>query len=70
VEDSKAHVDMNVVRTGRGGFVELQGTAEGEPFTREQMDGLIELANKGIDELIAMQKEALGDVLAPWIVRV
>jgi ribonuclease PH len=70
VEDSKAHVDMNVVRTGRGGFVELQGTAEGEPFTREQMDGLIELANKGIDGLIAMQKEALGDVLAPWIVRV
>jgi ribonuclease PH len=70
VEDSKAHVDMNVVRTGRGGFVELQGTAEGEPFTREQMDGLIELANKGIDELIAMQKDALGDVLAPWIVRV
>jgi ribonuclease PH len=70
VEDSKAHVDMNVVRTGRGGFVELQGTAEGEPFTREQMDGLIELANKGINELIAMQREALGDVLAPWIVRV
>jgi ribonuclease PH len=70
VEDSKAHVDMNVVRTGRGGFVELQGTAEGEPFTREQMDGLVELANKGIDELIAMQREALGDVLAPWIVRV
>ena len=48
----------------------MQGTAEGEPFTREQMDGLVELANKGIDELIAMQKEALGDVLAPWIVRV
>jgi ribonuclease PH len=70
VEDSKAHVDMNVVRTGKGGFVELQGTAEGEPFTREQMDGLVELANKGIDQLIAMQKEALGDVLAPWIVRV
>jgi ribonuclease PH len=70
VEDSKAHVDMNVVRTGKGGFVELQGTAEGEPFTREQMDGLIELANKGIDQLIAMQKEALGDALSPWIVRV
>ncbi len=69
-EDSKAHVDMNVVRTGRGGFVELQGTAEGEPFSRPQMDGLIELANKGIDELIAMQKDALGDMVSPWLVRV
>ncbi|MHB8174829.1 MAG: hypothetical protein ACYDFU_10275, partial [Nitrospirota bacterium] len=69
-EDSKAHVDMNVVRTGRGGFVELQGTAEGEPFSREQMDGLIELANKGIDQFIVMQREALGDVLAPWMVKV
>ncbi len=69
-EDSRAHVDMNVVRTGRGGFVELQGTAEGEPFSRAQMDGLIELANKGIDELVAMQKQALGDVVSPWVVRV
>ncbi len=69
-EDSRAHVDMNVVRTGKGGFVELQGTAEGEPFSRAQMDGLVELANKGIDELISMQKDALGDVVSPWVVRV
>ena len=65
-EDSKAEVDMNVVRTGSGGFVEVQGTAEGEPFTRAQMDELMELAGRGIDRLIEMQRRELGDVKAPW----
>ena len=65
-EDSRAEVDMNVVRTGSGGFVEVQGTAEGEPFTRAQMDELMELAGRGIDRLIEMQRRELGDVKAPW----
>lgn len=65
-EDSKAEVDMNVVRTGSGGFVEVQGTAEGEPFTRAQMDELMELAGNGIDRLIEIQRRELGDVKAPW----
>ena len=65
-EDSKAEVDMNVVRTGSGGFVEVQGTAEGEPFTRAQMDELMELAGGGIDRLVEIQRQELGDVKAPW----
>ena len=65
-EDSKAEVDMNIVRTGSGGFVEVQGTAEGEPFTRAQMDELLELAGGGIDKLIEIQRQELGDVKAPW----
>ena len=51
---------MNVVMTGRGGLVEVQGTAEGEPFTREQLDALLELASRGIRSLIEAQKSALG----------
>jgi ribonuclease PH len=51
---------MNVVMTGGGGFVELQGTAEGAPFTREQVDALIELASGGIREIVAAQKTALS----------
>src|SRR6266498_2804670 len=54
-EDSRAEVDMNVVCTGDGRFIEVQGTAEGSPFTREQMDNLLELARKGIAELIQLQ---------------
>jgi ribonuclease PH len=50
---------MNVVMTGRGGFVEVQGTAEGAPFTRAEMDALLALAAKGIGELVAAQKAAL-----------
>jgi len=50
---------MNVVMTGSGGFVEIQGTAEGEPFTTAQMDALLALAKRGIAELIAKQKAAL-----------
>ncbi|MFH1305312.1 MAG: ribonuclease PH [Candidatus Omnitrophota bacterium] len=59
-EDSTADVDMNVVMTSSGSFVELQGTAEKEPFTREQMDDMLKLAGKGIGILIDKQKTALG----------
>jgi ribonuclease PH len=59
LEDSACGTDMNVVMTGSGGLVELQGTAEGEPFTREQLDTMMGLADKGIRELIAAQKAAL-----------
>ena len=59
-EDSGCDTDMNVVMTGRGGFVELQGTAEGAPFTRAQMDELVGLAAGGIRALVAAQKATLG----------
>src|SRR5205085_2763007 len=55
-EDSRAEVDMNVVCTGDGRFIEVQGTAEGSPFTRQQMDNLLELAKKGIAELVLLQR--------------
>jgi ribonuclease PH len=58
-EDSGACVDMNVVMTGKGKFVEVQGTAEKEPFTKEQMQDLLALARKGIRELIGIQKKIL-----------
>jgi ribonuclease PH len=58
-EDSACDTDMNVVMTGAGGFVEVQGTAEGAPFTRAEMDALVELAARGIRELIAAQRAAL-----------
>lgn len=58
-EDSRAEVDMNVVCTGDGRFIEVQGTAEGSPFTREQMDSLLELAKKGIAELVTLQRYAI-----------
>jgi ribonuclease PH len=51
---------MNVVMTGAGRFVEVQGTAEGEPFARAQMDALLALAERGIRELVAHQRRALG----------
>lgn len=60
VEDAAAEVDMNVVRTGDGRYVEVQGTAEGTPFPREQLDSLLTLADAGIDELIARQRDAVG----------
>jgi ribonuclease PH len=59
-EDSACDTDMNVVMTGSGGFVEVQGTAEGAPFSRQEMDALLALAERGIGELVAMQKQALG----------
>ncbi len=61
-EDSVAEVDMNIVKTGRGGFVEIQGTAEQEPFSDKDMDAMLSLANKGIKELIALQKKTIGSL--------
>ncbi|NKJ46349.1 ribonuclease PH [Burkholderia sp. SG-MS1] len=58
-EDSQCDTDMNVVMTGAGGFVEIQGTAEGVPFSRDEMNALLDLASDGINTLIARQKEAL-----------
>jgi len=58
-EDSRAEVDMNVVMTGAGHFVEVQGTAEGAPFSRQEMDGMTALAEKGIRSLIDSQKKVL-----------
>ncbi len=60
VEDSACDTDMNVVMTGAGGFVEIQGTAEGATFSRSEMDALLGLADKGIRELVALQKQALA----------
>lgn len=61
-EDSKAKVDMNVVMTGGGAFVEVQGTGEERPFSRQELDLLLGLGEKGIYELIATQKEVLGAI--------
>ncbi|MEZ5606266.1 MAG: ribonuclease PH [Burkholderiaceae bacterium] len=58
-EDSACDTDMNVVMTGAGHFVEVQGTAEGAAFSRAEMDRLLQLAEKGIGELIALQRESL-----------
>jgi ribonuclease PH/non-canonical purine NTP pyrophosphatase (RdgB/HAM1 family) len=63
-EDSKADVDMNIVMTGRGELVEIQGTAEKKPFGRDQLDEFLELAERGIKRLIARQRESLGEVAA------
>ncbi|MFH1493448.1 MAG: ribonuclease PH [Pseudomonadota bacterium] len=59
-EDSGCDTDMNVVMTGSGGFVEVQGTAEGAPFSRGEMEALLDLAQSGIGQLVAKQKTALG----------
>lgn len=59
-EDSTAEVDMNIVCTGEGKFIELQGTAEREPFSREQMDEMLVLGEKGVKELFAIQRYALN----------
>jgi len=60
VEDSVCDTDMNVVMTGSGGFVEVQGTAEGAAFSRAEMDQLLALADKGIRELVELQKAAMA----------
>ena len=60
VEDSACDTDMNVVMTGSGGMVEVQGTAEGKPFTRDELNALLEHAQNGIRRLIAAQRAALG----------
>ncbi len=62
-EDSKAEVDMNVVKTGRGQFIEVQGTAEHKPFDRPTLDRLLELADEGIRQLIGFQREIVGNML-------
>ncbi|WP_342510904.1 ribonuclease PH [Sporosarcina sp. FSL K6-1522] len=64
VEDSSAAVDMNVVMTGAGAFVELQGTGEESTFTRDEMNGLVTLAEQGIHQLFAVQTEALTSTAA------
>ncbi len=61
-EDSRAETDMNVVRLGSGGFIEIQGTAEGAPFSGDELSDLITLAQKGTDELLALQKLALEGI--------
>jgi ribonuclease PH len=60
-EDSRAEVDMNVVMTSEGRFVEVQGTAEGQAFTRGELDGMLALAEKGIGELIDLQREMVAE---------
>jgi len=60
VEDSSAETDMNVVATGRGLLVEVQGTAEGQPFSKHELDQLVDLALGGISQLVTMQRESLS----------
>ncbi len=62
-EDSTAEVDMNIVMTGDGRFIEVQGTAEREPFTKAEMEKLMALAKDGIEELVAIQKKSLKGLL-------
>ena len=62
-EDSRAQVDMNVIMTGSGEFIEIQGTAEREPFSKEQMDAMLALAKKGIEELFGIQRKLVGDIV-------
>jgi ribonuclease PH len=61
-EDSKADVDMNIVKTGRGFFVEVQGTAEDEPFSGDELQALMQSADKGVRELVEIQKQVLGEI--------
>jgi ribonuclease PH len=62
-EDSRAEVDMNIVKTGDGRFIEVQGTAEGPPFERQALDDMMELADAGIRELVTLQKTVVGHIL-------
>jgi len=62
-EDSKAEVDMNVVMTGSGEFIEVQGTAERKPFSKDKMDTMLDFAKKGIEELFSIQRKLVGDIL-------
>ncbi len=62
-EDSKADVDMNIVKTGDGRFIEVQGTAESEPFSRDALGGLLDLADAGIAQLIEKQRAIVGPIL-------
>ena len=69
-EDSTAIVDCNVAKTGFGKYVEIQGTGEQRPFTRSELDQMLELADVGIDELISLQKDVLGGELVWKVGRV
>lgn len=60
IEDSRAEVDMNVVMTGRGSFVEVQGTAEGTPYSKAKLDEMLALAEKGIQEIFGLQANIIG----------
>jgi len=60
IEDANADTDMNVVMTGKGDFVEVQGTAEGAPFDRAELNALIDLAEGGIATIVELQKAAIG----------
>ena len=60
-EDSKAETDMNVIMTGAGGFIEVQGTAEGAPYTQDELNKMLDLAQKGIKELAEIQRKALAE---------
>ena len=68
-EDFAAEIDMNVVITGQGKFIEVQGTAEGKPCTREDLDYLLDLAILGIEKLINLQKEILGEELSSLVLK-
>jgi ribonuclease PH len=63
VEDSEAEVDMNVVRTDKGHFVEVQGTGEESTYSREQLNAMLDLAEKGCNELVTLQRKFLGNLL-------
>jgi ribonuclease PH len=65
VEDSVAETDMNVVMTGSGGLIEVQGTAEGVPFTRDELTALLDLASAGITDLVALQAEMIATAPSP-----
>jgi ribonuclease PH len=67
IEDSRADVDMNVVMTGSGRFIEVQGTAEGMAFTRSELDDLLELAHKGITEIVELQVEMTAEPPPPRV---
>jgi ribonuclease PH len=63
-EDSRADVDMNIIKTGDGRFIEIQGTAEGPPFERQALDDLMALGDKGIKELVALQRAIVGEYVS------
>jgi len=63
-EDARAEVDMNVVKTGRGRYVEVQGTAEGAPFERAALETLLDLADIGLQQLFELQRQVVGSLLA------
>ena len=63
VEDSGGEVDFNFIMDGSGNIIELQGTGEERPFSKKELDSMYELAKNSIDQLIALQKEAIGDIV-------